>query len=127
MKEIARAMEDSDKQARSMEGLKSVVNKLTFRDKTKSNEMKEEVCFAFGYQGHKAGDPKCPAKGKKCRKCGGILRATVRHNWIDLSARQHTLNGEVTCVMWKIPHPKLQLPVSTHLVYMIETVRKKEK
>ena len=65
-------MEDSDKQARSMEGLKSDINKLTVRDKSKSNEMKGEVCFACGYQGHKARDPKCSAKGKKCRECGGM-------------------------------------------------------
>ena len=68
VKEIARAMEDSDKQARSMEGLTSDINKLTVREKSKSNELKGEVCFACGYQGHKARDPKCSAKGKKCRK-----------------------------------------------------------
>ena len=63
VKEIAQDMEDSEKQARFMEGLKSDINKLMVRDKSKSNEMKGEVCFACGHQGHKARDPKCPAKG----------------------------------------------------------------
>ena len=71
-KEIARPIENFDKQARSMEGLKSDVDKVTVRDKSKSNEMKGVVCFACGYQGHKARDPNCPAKDKNGRKCGGM-------------------------------------------------------
>lgn len=29
------------------------------------------ICNRCGYKGHIASDPKCPAKGKQCNKCGG--------------------------------------------------------
>ena len=30
---------------------------------------KSQKCYACGYEGHIKTDPKCPARGKKCRKC----------------------------------------------------------
>ena len=76
VRNIARAMEESERQARSIENLevRQNVNKLTVREKsgpTKTHTYKKLTCYACGYDGHTFKDPKCPAKGKQCRKCKG--------------------------------------------------------
>ena len=81
VRDIARAVEDSDRQARSIEGLSANVNKITLHDKSVRPKEKPPkrptnkpvvTCYNCGYEGHKSKDPNCPAKDKKCRKCGKI-------------------------------------------------------
>ena len=30
------------------------------------------ICYSCGFEGHLRTDPKCPARGKKCRKCSQV-------------------------------------------------------
>ena len=69
-------MEESEKQARSIEGgsgeVRSEVNSV--RGKTNYNgyaSARKVKCFCCGYTGHKAHDLRCPARGKQCRNCNG--------------------------------------------------------
>ena len=59
LREIVRSMEESEKQARSIEG--------------GSGEVLSEVNSVRGKTntGHKANDRRCPARGKQCRNCYG--------------------------------------------------------
>ena len=83
VRDTARALEDSERQARSIEGISANVNKLSLcekprerpRDttpKAKPPKQSTVICFSCGYQGHKSKDPNCPAKGRKCRKCSNL-------------------------------------------------------
>ncbi|XP_037028486.1 uncharacterized protein K02A2.6-like [Bradysia coprophila] len=45
--------------------------KRKYFDKTQSNHKRDE-CSRCGLNGHKSDDMKCPAKGKKCLKCGKL-------------------------------------------------------
>ena len=38
--------------------------------KPKTEPKKEPTCYRCGYSGHFGKDPKCPARGKQCSKCG---------------------------------------------------------
>nr|XP_022336145.1 uncharacterized protein LOC111132611 [Crassostrea virginica] len=75
VREIARAMEDSERQATSIESQVptqgSSVNKVSVQNK---HFVKKTIsrCYSCGYEGHLRNDPNCPAKGKKCRKCKQI-------------------------------------------------------
>ena len=76
LREIARSMEESEKQARSIEGgsgeVRSEVNSVSGKTNYKGNASARKVkCFCCGYTGHKANDRRCPARGKQCRKCNG--------------------------------------------------------
>ena len=77
LKEIACAMEESEKQARSIEGasnasneVNSVGRKVNQKEDLRTRDVK---CFCCGNVGHKANDHQCPARGtcKQCRKCNG--------------------------------------------------------
>lgn len=74
---ITREMEGSEKQAMSNAGKSQVqstdVNKI-FTPKNKHFDKRNSSnsnsnCFSCGYEGHLRNDPKCPARGKKCRRC----------------------------------------------------------
>ena len=85
--DTARVFEESERQASSIEGLSQSVNKLSFSAKKKKHasdgskptenrrstgkyDMSRHFeCFSCGCAGHKAKDPKCPAKNKKCNRC----------------------------------------------------------
>lgn len=41
-----------------------------FRPNRKANDQFDGMCGRCGFKGHKATDPKCPAKGKNCNHCG---------------------------------------------------------
>jgi hypothetical protein len=75
VREIARAMEDSERQATSIEGrtqgtvVTGAVNKVSVHNKKPSTVNKEVECYNCGYAGHIRTNPSCPARGKKCRKC----------------------------------------------------------
>ncbi|XP_061195212.1 uncharacterized protein K02A2.6-like [Saccostrea echinata] len=74
VREIARAMEDSERQATSIEGrtqgaVTGVVNKVSVQNKKHFVKKTNGKCFSCGYEGHLRNDPKCPARGKKCHKC----------------------------------------------------------
>ena len=76
LRETARSMEESEKQARSIEGgsgeVRSEVNSV--REKTNYRgdvSVRKVKCFCCGYTGHKAKDHRCPARRKQCRKCNG--------------------------------------------------------
>ena len=76
LREIARSMEESEKQARSIEGgsgeARSEVNSVSGKANYKGDASARKVkCFCCGYRGHKANDRRCPARGKQCRKCNG--------------------------------------------------------
>ena len=80
LREIARAMEESEKQARSIEGgsdasngVNSVDGKVDRKEDLSTRNVK---CFCCGNVGHKASDHQYPARGKQCRKETGqdILR-----------------------------------------------------
>ena len=80
--DIARIHEDSERQASSIEGLSTSVNRVTvskqsYKPKLQGYPSKKNVsynmeCFCCGRTGHMAKDPKCPAKDKKCRRCHKI-------------------------------------------------------
>ena len=74
--QTARSMEESEKQARSIEGgsgeVRSEVNSVSGKTNYKGDASARKVkCFCCGYTGHKANDRRCPARGKQCRKCNG--------------------------------------------------------
>ena len=74
LREIARSMEESEKQARSIEGgsgeVCSEVNSVSGKTNYKGDASTRKVkCFCCVYTGHKAIDRRCPARGKQCRKC----------------------------------------------------------
>ncbi|XP_048729723.2 uncharacterized protein K02A2.6-like [Ostrea edulis] len=77
LREVAKAMEDSERQAKSIEtqgqSVKSDINKVNYsKDKFGAKTVrssKSQICYSCGLEGHIRTDPKCPARGKKCRKC----------------------------------------------------------
>ncbi|KAL9986226.1 hypothetical protein ACROYT_G000337 [Oculina patagonica] len=76
LREIARSMEESEKQARSIEGasgeVSSEVNSVSGKSDYKGDASTRNVkCFCCGNVGHKANDHRCPARGKQCRWCKG--------------------------------------------------------
>ena len=76
LREIARSMEESEKQARSIEGgsgeVRSEVNSVSGKTNYKGDASARKVkCFCCGYTEHKGNDRRCPARGKQCRKCNG--------------------------------------------------------
>ena len=76
LREIVRSMEESEKQARSIEGgsgeVLSEVNSVRGKTNYKGDARPRKVkCFCCGYKGHKAIDRRCPARGKRCRHCNG--------------------------------------------------------
>ena len=75
LREIARSMEESEKQARSIEGgsgeVRSEVNSASGKSNYKGDASARKVNYVCGYTGHKTNDRQCPARGKKCRKCNG--------------------------------------------------------
>ena len=75
MREIAQANQASELRAVSMEQ-KEHVNKVSPSkfDRQSNKFQKHEAdrqlrCYPYGREGHIRIDAKCPAKGKKCRKC----------------------------------------------------------
>jgi len=75
LREIARAMEESEKQARSIEGasdasneVNSVGGKVDHKEDSNTRNVK---CFCCGNVGYKANDHRYSARGKQCRKCNG--------------------------------------------------------
>ena len=71
LRDVAKAFEDSRKQASSMEGITEKVNKLS----VKSRQSYRKECFQrndnvvqfnCGLSGHFMRDPNCPARGKQC-------------------------------------------------------------
>ncbi|XP_063418425.1 uncharacterized protein LOC134701188 [Mytilus trossulus] len=66
-------MEATGKQATSIEQPIESVNKVSTYASKKQNQNKSEFkqisCYACGFSGHHKTNPKCPAKGKKCRLC----------------------------------------------------------
>ena len=76
LREIVRSMEESEKQARSIEGgsseVRSEVNRVRGKTNYKGDASARKVkCFCCGYTGHKANDRRSPARGKQCRNCNG--------------------------------------------------------
>ena len=76
LREIVRSMEESEKQARSIEGgsgeVRSEVNSVSGKTNYKGDASARKVkCFCCGYTEHKGNDRRCPARGKQCRKCNG--------------------------------------------------------
>ena len=74
LREIARVMEDSEKQARKIEGAANKVNRVSVNSNEKGNprvagKQGTVRCFCCGIVGHNASDKVCPARGKRCRKC----------------------------------------------------------
>ena len=76
LREIARSIEESEKQASSIKGgsgeVRSEVNSVSGKTNYKGDASARKVkCFCCGYTGHEANDRRCPARGKQCRKCNG--------------------------------------------------------
>ncbi|CAG2245497.1 unnamed protein product [Mytilus edulis] len=83
VRSIAKAMEDSERQAKSIEGQGQVnmiqskgkqYGKNSFNSGNKSFNSGNKstctaTCYSCGREGHIRTDPSCPARGKKCRKC----------------------------------------------------------
>ncbi|KAK6192673.1 hypothetical protein SNE40_004107 [Patella caerulea] len=88
LRETARVFEETERQMASIDGIKSEIQKLTVSgngnkgqghdnpyrenyhyDRGKSNKFR---CYSCGYEGHTLKDPKCPARGQRCRKCKGV-------------------------------------------------------
>lgn len=72
---IFEAIEETSKtfdDGRSNTSTDEKVNKIDSKATFKRNETpKQNECTRCGFQGHRAFDDKCPAKGKTCNKCGG--------------------------------------------------------
>ena len=65
-------MEDSEKQARKIEGVANEVNRVGVNSNEKGNPGvggKQGTVRFCGNVGHKAHDKVCPARGKRCTKC----------------------------------------------------------
>ena len=71
LRDTARDLEDSERQARSIEGISSSVNRISLHDKPREKHKPRDepprgksqiICYSCGYQGHKSKDPNCPAK-----------------------------------------------------------------
>lgn len=66
-------MEESEKQARSIEGARDASNEVNSVggkvDHKEGSSTSPVNCFCCGKVGHKASDHRCPARGKQCRKC----------------------------------------------------------
>ena len=78
LREVAGSMEESEKQARSIEGgsgeVRSEVNSVSGRTNYKGGASARKVkCFCCGYTGHTANDRRFPARGKQYRKCNGSV------------------------------------------------------
>ena len=63
-------MEDSEKQARKIEGAANEVNRVSVYSNEKGNprasgKQRTVRCFCSGNVGHNV----CPARAKRCRKC----------------------------------------------------------
>ena len=74
LREIACVMEDSEKQARKIEGAANEVNRVGVNSNEIGNprvggKQSTVRCFCCGNVGHEANDRVCPARGKRCRKC----------------------------------------------------------
>ena len=75
LREIARVMEDSEKQARKIEVAANEVNRVSANSNEKGNpraggkQSTRSIVFCCGNVGHKANDKVCPARGKRCKKC----------------------------------------------------------
>ncbi|KAK3092068.1 hypothetical protein FSP39_024885 [Pinctada imbricata] len=82
LKQTARAIEESDRQAKAMEGVSiNEVNKLNFGRKndrrrkpgqgsvSKPSANSNITCFNCGNKGHKAKHSSCPAIGRSCNYC----------------------------------------------------------
>ena len=77
LREIARVMEDSEKQARKIESAANEVNRVSVNSNGKGNprvggKQSTVRCFCCGNVGHKANDKVCPARRKRCRKCNNL-------------------------------------------------------
>ncbi|CAC5363364.1 unnamed protein product [Mytilus coruscus] len=86
VRNIAKAMEDSERQAKSIEGQGQVnmiqskgkqYGKNSFNSGNKSFNSGNKytctaTCYSCGREGHIRTDPSCPARGKKCRKCKSV-------------------------------------------------------
>ena len=73
-REIGRALEESERQASSIEG-KQEVNKISSGDRPRGHgngkySHTNKQCFACGYKGHIAKDSMCPARFQQCHQCG---------------------------------------------------------
>ena len=76
LRDISRALEDSEQQATMIEGATQEVNKLSIRNRSVKGKQKDFqhrtaklVCYNCGIEGHTKKDPNCPARGKQYRKC----------------------------------------------------------
>ncbi|XP_015779025.1 PREDICTED: uncharacterized protein K02A2.6-like [Acropora digitifera] len=77
LREIARVMEGSEKQARKIESAANEVNRVSVDSNGKGDprvDGKQSTvrCFCCGNVGHRANDKVCPARGKRCRKCNNL-------------------------------------------------------
>jgi hypothetical protein len=82
LRETVKAFEDSARQAKAienhMQAVKSDVNRVQFVKKkspgaNSSHSAKPaSICYSCGFEGHLRIDPKCLARGKKCRKCSQV-------------------------------------------------------
>lgn len=72
---MARSIEAATRQQEAItnkeEGKRSNRGKRFQTNRPQRNTNQTIECRRCGYKGHKAMDPKCPAKGKTCAKCGG--------------------------------------------------------
>lgn len=79
--EIAQTIEAIEMQTKNIEG--QAVARLTGYGRGQNKGIardRETVCFRCGYKGHRYKDDRCPAKGRKCNKCGetGHFAGTCR-------------------------------------------------
>jgi len=80
--DTAKVFEDSARQVKAienhMQAVKSDVNRVQFVKKkspgaNSSHSAKPaSICYSCGFEGHLRTDPKCPERGKKCRKCSQV-------------------------------------------------------
>ncbi|XP_062600099.1 uncharacterized protein K02A2.6-like [Saccostrea cucullata] len=74
LRETAQSLEAADKRAVTMEHKpeQETINKVSrykHKHDFKQQDKQDKKCFACGKYGHIRTDPKCPARGQKCRKC----------------------------------------------------------
>ena len=70
---LARVWEETRRVTQEVQHEDKTVNMTQkFRGKRDLKTEEEKLCMACMFQGHSVGSPRCPARGKKCAKCGKV-------------------------------------------------------
>ena len=114
LRETAKAFKDFARQAKAienhMQAVKSDVNRVQFVKKkfpgaSSSHSAKPaSMCYSCGFEGHLRTDPKCPALGKKCRKCSQVGHFEKQCKTKDRNKHFKRKQGKVQQMLEQLPN-----------------------